>query len=125
MAVLRRHATNEKRVNFELSSLTEGGYSALVRVGELPAARFEFACERGGSAWADSRPDPNRLRQLAKANGGTYVESSSIQNVPRPEAAQITKYRHVTAWLPSWVWALGASLALAAHWFLRRLSGLS
>jgi len=124
VSVFRRHVNGEKNALFELSPLTEGGYSALVRVGEAPAARFDFACERGGSAWADSRPDPTRLGQLAAANGGKYFEASKIENIPRPEAAQVTTYRQVTPWLPSWVWAFGASLAVAAHWLLRRLAGL-
>lgn len=117
--------TGAKSVSFDLDQLTDGGYSGLVRLGREPAARFDFACERGGRGWADPRAYPDRLDKLARANQGRAVSYRDVDKLPRPEASRVTTYRQVTAWVSPWVWALGASLAFAGHWLLRRLAGLS
>jgi hypothetical protein len=125
VATVKRRIAHKKGIIFDLPTLVEGGYSGLVRIGDAPAARFDFACERGGKAWSDSRPDKRRLIQVAKFNGGKYVTSASIDELPIPVAPQVTSFRQITPWLPTWVWALGAATALAIHWLLRRLVGLS
>jgi hypothetical protein len=50
-------------VDFALPVLPAGGYSARVRRGGGPTTKRDFACEAGGDEWADSRPDPERLRR--------------------------------------------------------------
>ncbi len=112
-------------VEMNVGSLDPGGYTARVRIGAAPATRFDFSCEKGGEAWADSRPDPTRLERIAEVTGGRPVTSASIGDLPRPASTQIAAERHVSPVLPAWVWALLASLALGVHWLARRRGGLA
>ena len=112
-------------VQVPLGDLAPGGYSAKVTVGASPPARHDFACEKGGEAWADSRPDPERLKQIAEATGGKSVTADEVAGLPLPESTRIAAERHVTPVLPPWVWTLLAALALGAHWFTRRRGGLA
>jgi uncharacterized membrane protein len=121
----RREVHGEKSATFDLGRLDEGAYSALSRVGDGPAARFDFACEGGGAAWSDSRPDPERLRRLVEAANGSLVSAEGAGTLPLPEHTEVTSYRQVRPILPPWVWALMATLGLAVHWVVRRHSGLS
>jgi len=116
-----------KKSVLELSvgTLEPGGYSARAQIGTAPLSRLDFGCEKKGRAWADSRPDPARLRRLARINGGTAVGLESISKLPAAAATQVHVTRHVTSLLANWIWSLAAALALGAHWILRRLSGLS
>ncbi len=109
----------------ELGALPAGGYSARVRVGDGPATRHDFACEEGGAAWADSRPDPARLAAIAKATGGALVSADNVEQLPAVEATVVASERHVSALVPPWLLTLMASLALGAHWVLRRRAGLT
>lgn len=119
-----QRATGEKTVVLPVDGLGEGAYMAWVRLGDELGARFDFACERGGSAWADPRPDSERLKAIAAATGGKYLEPAGISSLRRPEGVQVASYRQVTMWLRPWMWALGAALSLAAHWMTRRSLGL-
>jgi uncharacterized membrane protein len=108
-----------------LPPLAEGGYTARLRLGTGPTTRKDFACESGGDEWADSRPDPDRLRRLAKATGGTFRFADEGLSLPLPAPAVVSAERHVVPLAPAWAWTLAAALALGAHWFARRRSGLS
>ncbi len=112
-------------VKMNVGSLEPGGYTARVRIGAAPATRFDFSCEKGGAAWADSRPDPLRLERIAEVTGGRPVTSESVGDLPKPSATRIAAERHVSPMLPAWGWALLASLALGTHWLARRRGGLA
>lgn len=102
-----------------------GGYAVRVAVGAAPPTRQDIACERGGSAWADSRPDNARLEAISKTTGGRFVDREHITDLPRTELVRVTRERRATPLLPAWVWTLSASLLLGAHWVSRRRGGLS
>jgi uncharacterized membrane protein len=112
-------------VAIPLPKLDAGGYSARVRIGAAPPTRFDFACEKAGPAWSDSRPDPDRLDRIAEATSGRAVEPSDIASLPVPDSTEVTAERHVAEVLPAWSWALAASVFLGAHWVSRRRSGLA
>lgn len=108
--------------------LPAGGYSALVEIqssgGRGPTTRRDFACEKGGDEWADSRPDAERLRAISSATKGQFVLADEAGSLPLPEATQVATERHVAPLLPPWAWTLGAAVAVGAHWILRRRGGL-
>jgi hypothetical protein len=108
-----------------LPALPAGGYTARLRLGDGPTTRRDFACESGGDEWADSRPDPDRLKALASATGGTFRYADDRLNFPLPKPTVVSAERHVVPLLPPWSWTLVAALALGVHWFARRRSGLS
>ena len=111
-------------LDLELGVLEAGGYSASARVGQAPPTRFDFACERGGPAWSDSRPDPERLSRVAKATGGRAVSRTNISDLPVPDPIEVAAERSSVPLLPAWAWTLAASLALGGHWYARRRQGL-
>ncbi|MCA9630415.1 MAG: hypothetical protein KC766_22245 [Myxococcales bacterium] len=111
-------------VEIDVGTLEGGGYVARARVGDAPATRQDFACEEGGEAWADSRPDPGRMQAIAEVTGGSSVALGRIQDLPRADATRLATERHVSAWLPAWLWSLLAALGLGVHWLVRRRSGL-
>jgi uncharacterized membrane protein len=109
----------------KLPAQEAGGYAVRVRVGAAPPTRQDIACERGGSAWADSRPDNPRLEAIAKASGGRFVDKDHVTDLPRTELVRVTRERRATPLMPAWIWTLSASLLLGAHWVARRRGGLS
>jgi len=111
-------------VEVPLGKLDSGGYVARVTVGRAPPARLDFACEKGGEAWSDSRPDPERLERIASVTGGKSVTPDDVKDLPLPSATRIAAERHVAQVLPPWAWTLLAALALGAHWLTRRRGGL-
>jgi len=111
-------------LELELGALEPGGYSASARVGAAPPTRFDFACERGGPAWSDSRPDPERLARIAKLSGGHAVSLAQVGDLPVPDPIEVAAERSSVPLLPAWAWTLAASLALGAHWYARRRQGL-
>lgn len=108
-----------------LPALAAGGYTARLKLGAGPTTRRDFACEAGGDEWADSRPDVDRLRAIASATGGTFHYATDDLALPLPKPAVVSAERHVVPLAPPWAWTLVAALALGAHWFARRRSGLS
>lgn len=112
-------------IEVDLGVLAPGGYSARIQVGAAPPARRDFACERGGDAWRDSRPDPDRLARLSDATGGRAVGVEGIDQLPLPTSTQVAAERQLEPVLPSWFTSLLAALALGAHWVMRRQGGLS
>lgn len=119
-------ARREGRVHvFELGELPAGGYIARATLGNAPPTRFVFACEKAGEAWADSRPDAERLRAISAATRGVATSWSDLGALPEPEVTLVAALRHSSPVLPPWAWTLMASLSLGAHWLLRRTGGLS
>lgn len=112
-------------VDVALGKLAPGGYVARVRIGEAPPARLDFACEKGGDAFADSRPDGPRLERISAVTGGRSVAADRVEQLPLPDATRIAAERHVTPLLPAWVWTLIAAGFLGAHWLARRRGGLT
>lgn len=110
---------------FTAEDLPVGGYAARVRVGEAPPTRRVFACEEGGEAYSDSRPDPQRLQRISQVTGGQSVPYDEIESLPPPESTYIAAQRKATPFLPAWAWSLSAALMLCIHWVLRRLTGFS
>ncbi len=111
-------------VEIDLGKLEAGGYSAQARVGDAPPTRFDFGCEKGGAAWADSRPDPELLLRIAKLSGGRALPASDVERLPLPQSTEVAAERRSTPLAPPWLWTLGAALTLGVHWLLRRQSGL-
>jgi uncharacterized membrane protein len=112
-------------VDLTVPPLEAGGYSARMRVGTGPATRRDFACEAGGDEWADSRPDPGRLRALAAATGGAFAwAGEDLHAISLPKPTVVSAERHVVPVAPPWLWTLAAAIAFGAHWFARRRSGL-
>jgi uncharacterized membrane protein len=118
-----------KPVEIEVGALDAGGYSAEVEIvhgpGHGPTTRRDFACEKGGDEWADSRPDNARLEAIAAATGGKFVMADGAGSLPLPAAMQVASERQVAPLLPAWVWAISAAVLLGAHWIVRRLGGLA
>jgi uncharacterized membrane protein len=110
---------------FELGPLEAGGYLARATVGDAPGARFVFPCERGGEAFGDSRPDPERLEQIARATGAASTTWDSVGSLPKPEVTLVAAERRTSPLLPAWAWTLLAAGAMGAHWVLRRSSGFA
>jgi hypothetical protein len=116
---------DERTCDVDLGPLGAGAYSALARVGEEPAARFDFACESGGTARADTRPDRTRLERLAKANGGKSVAPAGIDSLPIPAATLVHGTRLARPVVAVWILAALAACCLAINWLLRRSDGLA
>jgi uncharacterized membrane protein len=117
-------ADSVEPVEIRVPGLRAGGYTAKARIGEAPPSRHDFACERGGVAWADSRPDRPRLDSIARVTGGTSVGMDGIDDLPSPDATRVAAQREVAPVAPPWVWTLAAAGLLGVHWVARRNSGL-
>lgn len=108
-----------------LAKLEPGAYSLRAKVADGPATRHDFACEAGGAEWADSRPDPGRMRRLAEASGGTFSTSDNPADIPLPPPTRVSTERHAVPVSPPWAWSTLAAMLLGAHWILRRRGGLA
>ncbi len=114
------------KIDVPFPPLPAGGYAARLKLPGGTTTRRDFACEGGGDEWADSRPDADRLRRLAKATGGEFRSASEASRpLPLPRPTVVSAERHVVPLAPAWVWSLLAALALGGHWFVRRRSGLA
>jgi uncharacterized membrane protein len=105
--------------------LEPGAYTARVRIGAAPPTRHDFACERAGPAWSDSRPDPKRLERIAEVAKGRSVDHDDIDRIPVPESTEVAAERQVSPVLPPWAWAFSAAVVLGVHWVSRRRAGLA
>lgn len=103
--------------------LQSGGYAARVQLGKAPPTRSVFACEEGGEAWSDSRPDVPRLTRIAETTGGLRVDVDELEKLPEPASTFVAARRKSSPVLPPWVWATVASLVMSVHWILRRAFG--
>lgn len=112
------------QTEMDVGPLEAGGYTARARIGAAPPTRFDFACERGGAAWRDSRPDLERLRRISEATGGRFAMHDDVASLPLPDGTRIAAERHVSPLLPPWGWTLMAAMALGVHWVARRRGGL-
>jgi uncharacterized membrane protein len=108
----------------QLGVLSEGGYTATVHIGSSPPSRFDFACESGGPAFADSRPDVALLERISKESGGVSLRAADASKLKAPPPTHVESQRVVAALLPAWVWALLAASGIGAHWYARRRAGL-
>jgi len=108
---------------FVARQIPEGGYAARVVVGAAPPTRSVIACEDGGEAWSDSRPDPERLAAIARATGGTYVTAARVGELPQSTASFIATHRESRPLLEAWVWATLAVSLMSLHWLVRRSVG--
>jgi uncharacterized membrane protein len=108
----------------QLGVLTEGGYTATVHIGSSPPARFDFACESGGPAFADSRPDAALLERISKESGGVSLRAADASRLQAPPPTHVESQRVVAPLLPAWIWALLAATGIGAHWYARRRAGL-
>jgi uncharacterized membrane protein len=114
-------------VTVPVGKLEAGGYTAgvrLARQGRAAPSRYDFACEMGGTEWADPRPDPERLAAMSKVSGGVAVLADGIDDLPKPDPSELVAERRVHAILPPWLWSLIAAASLGGHWILRRRAGL-
>lgn len=112
-------------VSVTLPPQPAGGYAVRVGVGAAPATRHDLACEQGGSAWADSRPDNERLALISEVTAGRNVAHSDVSSLPTSAVTEVTAERHVSPLLPAWSWALLSSVLLGGHWIARRRAGLA
>lgn len=124
-ALTRTLAQGAPSLHVDAGRLRAGGYSARMRVGAAPPTRLDFACEDGGRAFADSRPDAERLERIARATGGKSVTPADLADLPLPDPTEVMVERRASALVPPWVWSLVAALALGVHWLLRRRAGLA
>jgi uncharacterized membrane protein len=111
-------------VEIRVPGLKAGGYTAKARIGEAPPSRHDFACESGGIAWADSRPDGPRLEAISRVTNGVAVNADQIGDLPLPEATSVSAQREVAPVAPPWLWTLASAVLLGLHWVARRNSGL-
>jgi uncharacterized membrane protein len=124
-AHLQSALSTDGSADFEVPPLDPGGYIAQLLEGRTVLARADFACERGGDEWADSRPDPERLSALSRATGGEFAFAPSARGLSLPRPVRISTQRRVTPLLPSWVLTLSAAVLLGLHWIVRRRDGLA
>lgn len=119
----RISAGTDGSLRFVARGLTAGGYAVRVKVGEAPPTRSVFACEAGGESWSDSRPDPARLRAIAEATGGQFVEFDEVSKLPSPGSTFIAVNRESRPLLSAWIWATLAAFSMSIHWVIRRAAG--
>lgn len=103
--------------------LQSGGYAARVQIGKAPPTRSVFACEAGGEAWADSRPDVPRLKRIAETSGGVAARVDTLASLPEPASTFVAARRKSSPLLPPWLWASLAALMMSVHWVSRRAFG--
>lgn len=111
-------------VRVPLGLLEEGGYTATVQLGSAPPTRLDFACERGGAAFGDSRPDPALLERIAAQTGGVSLSASDAGKLQAPAATRVASQRASSPVFPAWLWALLAAASVGGHWYARRRAGL-
>jgi uncharacterized membrane protein len=121
----RPRAPQTSTIDFALPPLEAGAYTAKIRLPGGGTTKYDFACEAGGDEWADSRPDPARLKRLAEATGGAFVFAAQGASLAMPRPTVVSSERRVAPLAPPWAWSLAAAFLLSGHWLVRRRSGLS
>ena len=118
--------SGQSSISVPVSALDVGGYTATFVLGSsgATAMRRDFACERGGDEWADSRTDVSRLKAIAQATGGVALKANDAAGIPLPASTTVATERQVSVILPPWAWTSLAALAVGLHWIVRRRSGL-
>jgi uncharacterized membrane protein len=111
-------------VEVPLGILKAGAYTASARINGGLATRLGFACESGGAALSDSRPDSERLRKLTATTGGYTVNVDTIAALPVPQSVFVDHTRTTKPLVASWVWALLAALLLGTSWLWARSCGM-
>ncbi len=120
---LEKTSGSDGAARYVARGLQSGGYAARVQIGEAPPTRSVFACEVGGEAWSDSRPDPERLARISETTGGAATSARALAEIPEPDSTFIAARRKSTPLLPPWVWATAAALFMSLHWIFRRAVG--
>lgn len=110
-------------LRFLARQVRAGGYAAKVQVGAAPPTRAVVACEEGGEAWSDSRPDAERLEAIAEVTGGQAVSDTSVGSLPQVQATRVTTSRSTEPLLPTWLWSALSVFFTSMHWILRRAFG--
>ena len=114
---------DSKIAQVHIAGLARGAYAAVVNIDGGAQGRLDFACEQGGSALADSRPDSWRLRKLAEISGGHYVTPSNIGELPLPPSYFLDETRTTHPVAPAWLWSALAAAFLGAQWLVARSTG--
>jgi len=114
---------NSRVVELQLGALPPGGYTAMARVEGGAEARLNFACELGGTAFADSRPDPKRMLKLSEVSGGVYATPADLDRLPLPPSFFVDLTRTSHPIVPGWLWSALAAAFLGTHWLLARSAG--
>ena len=123
----KRANPSDTSLNFALPALAgRRDTRRASRVGSGSSTRQDFACEAGGDEWAGLAPGSRReLRALAAATRGRFAFADEAASLPFPAPTVVSAERHVVPLAPPWAWSLLAAVALGAHWFARRRSGLA
>jgi uncharacterized membrane protein len=111
-------------VEVVLGALKAGAYTASARMNGGLAARIGFACEAGGAALSDSRPDSERLRRLTSVAGGYTVSADRVAELPALPSTFVDHTRTSKPLAPAWVWALVAAALLGTSWLSARSYGM-
>ncbi len=95
----------------------------MARVEGGAEARLNFACELGGTAFADSRPDPKRMQKLSEVSGGVYATPPDLDKLPLPPSFFVDLTRTSHPIVPAWLWSALAAAFLGTHWLAARSAG--
>ena len=104
--------------------LPAGGYALVAKLESGTQARLDIACDRGGGAMADSRPDPDRLKAISEVSGAVFADYREVSRIPVPSSYFIDEARTARPLAPAWVWAVIAAALLGTHWLIARSVGL-
>ncbi len=115
----------DSSAEFTIEGLRPSGYSAIARLGRGPSTRFDFACQEGGEALFDPRPDPDRLRRFADLKHAQLLSYDELDRLKLPEPDRVIISRSVRPVLPTPILAVFTACALSIYWMLRRRAGLN
>ena len=122
--VLEREIDGTSTIDTQLNPLPEGAYAAMAQISGGMTTRLDFACEKGGTALADSRPDALRLSRLATSTRGDAVVPDEIERLPIPRGLFVDQVRTSKSIAPQWLWSLVAAVSFGITWLQARNAGL-